>query len=250
MTEGSAPHNGTALEPPQGSALSRVFRVFVKPGEVFRELDRSPTWIWAFVVLIVVSLASQLVVMPRLDMERTIREQVAARGGQQPTEQQIETQVEVAKKFTRFQVFVVPAVSAVAFLILGALYFLGLKAVGSQADFKHTFATVVHAYLPPAVVGAAVTALVAVQRGSFTGAELQRLVKSNLAAFLSPDAPKALLAAAGVIDIFNIWLWVLLAIGLSIVGHVKQSKAVTVVAALWIGWIVVKVGLAFIGSAF
>jgi hypothetical protein len=74
--------------------------------------------------------------------------------------------------------------------------------------------------------------------------ELANLVKASLGAFMSPDTPAWLSAAAGTISIFNIWTVVLLIIGFSAVGKISRGKAAVVTLVPWVVWIVAKAGLA------
>ena len=195
--------------------------------------------------LILVSVGSQVLVMRHLDVAATVREQLASSPrARNMTEEQMDRTVQAAERFAPYQKAVGAVAAPLVLLLIGGVYFLGLKAVGSDAEFKPVFSTTLHAMLPPAVVSAAVMVLIVSQRAMVTGQELARLVKSNLAAFLSPDASKPLVALAGVLDVFNVWTWVLLALGLAIVGRVSRGKAVGVVAGVWGLWILAKVAMA------
>lgn len=229
-----------------GGAVSRVLRVFTEPGAVFRELTATPTWLPPLVVIMVLSVAMQLVIGNRLDLEGTIRQSMAERSssGQQLSDEQLDRMVEMGSKTATIMRWVTPAAVPVMFLVLGGVYFLGLKAVGSTGDYKSIFATVLHANVPPSVLSSLVLGLTVIKRARFTGQELESMVKSNLGAFLPDTLPKPLLKLAGVIDIFNIWQWILLGIGLAVVGKVSRGKAIAVIAVVWGVWALGKMGLA------
>lgn len=139
-----------------------------------------------------------------------------------------------------------PVTVPLMFLALGGLYFIGLKAVGSTAEFKPVFATVLHANVPPMVVSSLVTAAAVLKRASFTAQELEGMVKSNLGALLPDTASKPLVALAGLIDVFNIWQWILLAVGLAIVGRVSRGRVIAILVVIWGVWGLGKMGLAFL----
>jgi hypothetical protein len=229
-----------------GGAVSRLFRVFTEPTAVFHELAATPTWVPPLVFVLVLSVAMQLVVGPRLDMEGTVRQSIAERSqsGQEMSDEQMDRMVEMGSKTGRIMQWLTPVTVPVVFLILAGVYLLGLKAVGSGAEFKPVFATVLHANVPAAVLSSAVLALTAVRRATFTAQELEGMVRSNLGAFLPDTVPKPLVAFARVIDVFNIWQWILLAIGLTIVGKVSRGKVVGVLAVVWGVWALGKMGLA------
>jgi hypothetical protein len=235
-----------AQEAPDG-ALSRVLRVFTQPSAVFTELAASPTWLPPLVLILLLSVGMQLVVGPRLDMEGTIRQSLAERSsGPKMTDEQLDRAVEFGGKIAGVMRWLTPLAVPVMFLMLGGIYFLGLKATGSSAEFKPVFATVLHANVPAAVGSTIVMAAAVLKHASFTAQELEGMVKSNLGAFLPDSVPKPLAALAGIVDIFNIWQWVLLALGLSIVGKVSRGKAIAVIVVIWGVWALGKMGLAFL----
>lgn len=239
-----APDAAAPLAPaPPGGGLPRVFRVFTEPVAVFRELATSPTWLAPLLVIGCVSVATQLLLVPRLDFEATVRQGMSERVSQM-SDEQVNKAVEVGGKMARYSMYASPLAIPVVYLALAGIYFLGLKAMGSLTEYKPVFSTVVHAALPAAVVSSVLLAVVAMQRGSFAAQELERMVRSSLGAWLPPETSKPLLAIAGVLDIFNVWQWVLLVLGLQIVGGVTRAKAVTLVALVWGVWALGKVGLA------
>jgi hypothetical protein len=236
-----------ALEAPSGSALSRVWRVFTQPTAVFTELASTPTWVAPLVLILLLSTGMQLVIGSRLDLEGTIRQSLTERSSTaKMTDEQIDRTVELGKKTAGVTRWLTPVMVPAMFLILAGIYFLGLKAVGSTSEFKPVFATVLHANVPASVVSSLVMAATVIKRASFTAQELEGMVKSSLGSFLGDSVPKPLAAMAGVIDIFNIWQWVLLAIGLAIVGKVSRGKAAGILCVVWGVWALGKMGLAFL----
>lgn len=245
----SASDPTTPIPPAQeagGSAAGRLLRIFTEPTAVFHELAATPTWVLPLVAIIVISLAVQLIIAPRLDMAGTIRQSLSERSesGQQLTDEQIDGMVEMGRKTGGVMRWLAPVTVALVFVIIAGVYFLGLKAVGSSVEFKPVLATVLHAAVPAVLLSSAVTLLVALQRASFTAQELEGMVKSSVGAFLPDGTSKPLVAFAGVIDLFNIWQWVLLAIGLPIVAKVTRGKVVGILAVVWGVWALGKAGMA------
>ena len=56
----------------------------------------------------------------------------------------------------------------------------------------------------------------------------------SLARFMDPDGNPALLALAGRVDLFTIWVTVLLAIGLHVVGKIPKQQAAIAAAITWV----------------
>ena len=56
----------------------------------------------------------------------------------------------------------------------------------------------------------------------------------SLARFMDPDGSPGLLALAGRVDLFTIWVTVLLAIGLHVVGKIPKQQAAIAAAITWV----------------
>ena len=233
-----------------GAAWSRLVRVFYQPSIVFRELRGRATWLPPLLLVMLVTLATQLVVVPRLDLDASVRHAIAQRGNTQTSEQQIEHAVSVARKMAVVSVAVSPLVVPLIFLVIAGIYYLGFRTVTSELDYRPVLSTTLHAAVPAMVLSSAVTAAVVAHRGTVLPDQVGRMVKSSLGALLPASAPKVVLAAAGVIDIFNIWQAVLLVLGFEIVLGVSRRRAVTVVAVVWGVWLLARVGWAALQTAF
>jgi hypothetical protein len=131
---------------------------------------------------------------------------------------------------------------------MAAVFFVMLKLVSSDADYSRTLSTTLHGYWPPTLVQLVLTAVLVQRIGKVPQQELTNVVKANLGAFMGPDSPAWLTAAAGTISIFNIWAVVLLVIGFATVGKISKGKAAAVALVPWIVWIVAKAGLAAVFS--
>lgn len=234
-----------AVTEPKTSGLGRLFGAFFEPSKVFAEISRKPSWVWPVVVLMVVSLAAQLVIAPRFDVEATVREQMA-QSGRQMTQEQLDQAVAFGGTFARIAMYASPVFVPLLFLILAGVYALGLRLAGGEASFGRLFSGVAHAVAPPMLVQSLLMIVVAVQRESLVQSDLENLVRSNVGAWLGPDTHKALVAAASVLDVFNLWQAILVVLALQIIGKIKQSQAIGVVATVWVVWIVIKAGLAFL----
>jgi len=127
---------------------------------------------------------------------------------------------------------------------MAAIFLVMLKIVGSDIDFKQTLSTALHGYWPATLVQLVLTAVLIQRIGKVPQEELANVVKANIGAFMSADAPAWLTAAAGTISIFNIWAVILLIIGFTTVGKISRGKAATAVLVPWGVWIAVKAGIA------
>jgi len=228
---------------PRMGTLSRMFRVFTEPVEVFRDIARRPSWVAILLLMTLLTAGVQLVVVPHLDMEATIRQQMEERG-QEMSQEQLDRIAENAGKFAWIGAGASIAFVPIIMALLAVIYMLGIKLAGSDAGFASTFSAVLHAYWPASVVKSIFVVLLAGRAGKMTAQEMQVLVRSNLGAFLPPEAPHWQQALGSFLDVFNLWTFVLLVLGLSLVGGISRKKAGTVAGLLWLLYVAGKVGLA------
>lgn len=223
--------------------LQRLLAVFYAPGEVFAAIAKKPTWVACLVLLTLIGVGVQLLVLPHVDMEATIRARIE-QSGRELNDQQMDRALEGAQKFAWIGPIASFVMIPIVMLIIGALYLLGVKLAGSDADFLHTFSATLHAYWPAGIVKSVLTLGLLTRVDKLPADEIQQLVKSNAGAFLAADAPRWLSSLASMVDIFNIWTIALVVIGLSTVTGISRKRAGIVTAVLWGAYIAVKVGIA------
>jgi len=229
-----------------GGAAARLVGAFISPGRTFAELAISPTFVLALLVMIVLAFVGHFVITPRIDFEATLRTeiadnpQVAERLPEDRIAETAATQANAAKIWG----YTIPVTVPVMMLVIAGVYFLGLKVVGSTAEFRPVFSGVLHATLPPSAISGVLLSVVASRRGSFAAQELESMVKSNVGAFLDPETPEFFMTLARSIDVFNVWLWILLALALAAVGKVSRGTAAGLVAVVWGLWVIGKAALA------
>ena len=229
-----------------GGAAARLVGAFISPGRTFAELATSPTFVLALLVMVVLAFAGHFVITPRIDFEATLRTeiadnpQVAERLPEDRIAETAATQANAAKIWG----YTIPVTVPVMMLVIAGVYFLGLKVVGSTAEFRPVFSGVLHATLPSSAVAGLLLSVVASRRGSFAAQELESMLKSNVGAFLDPETPEFFMTLARSIDVFNVWLWILLALALAAVGKVSRGTAAGLVAVVWGLWVIGKAALA------
>lgn len=232
---------------PRVGALKRLALAFTSPNEVFADILRRPTWVLCLVVLVAIGVGSQLIVQPHLDLEATIRARMAE-SGREISDEQMDRITAQSKKFALIGPLSALIAAPLVMFIFGGLYFLGLKIAGSEVTFPPVFSGVLHALWPPGVTKAALSVVLIQRVGKVPAQELEHLVKSNVGAFLSADAPRWLASLGTTLDVFNLWTIALLVIGLSTIGRVSRSRSLAVVGTLWVLYLIVKVGWALARS--
>ena len=115
-----------------GSA-QRLVKSFYAPGEVFEDILVKPTWVMALVAMIILTVAAQVIVLPHVDREATLRSRLGDRADE-ITESQIESMLEQSAKITRLIPVITAVVVPIMWAALAGIFFLMLKMVGSETD--------------------------------------------------------------------------------------------------------------------
>ncbi|NOZ94916.1 MAG: YIP1 family protein [Acidobacteria bacterium] len=230
---------------PKMGSFERIYRIFTSPGDVFSDIARKPTWVAILLLTTLLGAGIQFATLPHLDMEATIRASVAQRNPDLDDEQ-IEKLSEKAARFA----WIGPAASVViipiVMLALGGIYLLGIRLAGSETDFAHVFSAMLHAYWPAGLTKGVLFFALLQRAGRLSAEAMNGLVKSNVGAFLPAGAPHWQQALGSIVDVFNLWTFVLVVLGLSIVGGISRKKAGIAAGVLWAFYIAAKVGLAFL----
>lgn len=207
--------------------------IFYAPASVFARRATSGFGLPMLVASLLIGLifmANMGVMQPIMDAEFTRGAAAAMKKNPQITAEQMSQFRGVGEKI------------AVVFAFIGtpiAIFFIGLMVwlVGKLFDAKATLGAALmvasYAYIPKIVAAIA---------GGVMGllsdpASLNGMYKVSLGVgrFLDPDTTSpVLLAILGRMDVFTIWVTVLLAIGLSVTGRIPRSRAAVAGVLIWI----------------
>ncbi|MDB4899389.1 MAG: Yip1 protein, partial [Gemmatimonadetes bacterium] len=145
------------------------------------------------------------------------------------TPERVEMAREMGQKFQKVGVFIILPVTM---FVVGLMLWLCGKLVDARQTLGAALMVTCYAYVPKVLeaVLAGVQALV-LDPSSLNG---RFRLTFGIGRFLDPDATSPiLLALVGRIDLFTIWVTVLLAIGLSVTGKVPRQRAALAAALVW-----------------
>lgn len=231
------------------SSIGRVVGVLFSPTRTFEAIRERPTWLVALVVLVVLGATVGLLLSQKIDWEEVAREQLA-QSNRQLSEEQMERAIEVTEAIGSKMVYLGPLLGGpVVYLLIALLFWVLLKLLGGEFSYKASFATTLHGLMPSAVA-ALLTVPVIMGLGEPDMARVNSgtLLASNLGAFVPEETSHVMRTALASIDVFSIWSLFLLSIGFAVVARVSRAKAATAVVALWIVYILIKVGAAALQS--
>ncbi|MFI5110849.1 MAG: YIP1 family protein [Terriglobales bacterium] len=237
----------TPEAPAPMSALARLTGVLFSPKQTFADIARKPSWVVPILLLTVLSLAVTALLMQKMDWGSFIR-QKAEENPQfaQMSEEQKTSRLEVSEKITPVIVWVAGLAGPGIGALIIVLIYWGAFRLFCSADvrFGAAFGIGAHAFVPSAV--ASLLALVTLALKSRGDVDPERLLATNVGAFLPTDAPKWLQTLGSSLDVFMIWILALFAVGFVTASpkKVKMGTALIVVFGLWGVWVLGKVAWA------
>ena len=229
--------------------LGRLGGVLFDPKPAFADIAARPVRWWVPLLLLsVITVGFILLFSQRVGWERFFQQQFAQnpRTREMPAEQReriIGQQAAVTK-------WVAPVIAPIQFGVLtlvvaGVFLFVFNILAGSQLTFRQVFTVTSYSLLPFAVATLLAMGLMYVQ--SPAEFDLQNPVMSNLGVFFDPVESPVLFALTKSLDVFVIWVLLLLATGFSAAGRrLSWGKAFTWVVGTWVLFVVGRVGWAWV----
>jgi hypothetical protein len=189
----------------------------------------------------VVGTLTYAVAAPKIDLERTIRASIEKSGRSVPAGT-VERQVAFMHKWAPAFTAGVAVVGAAAFFVIALVLWGAAKAMGGDVRYSQMMAIWAHSGLP-SVVGSLVAIPLFLREpdASLTQAAAERVLASNVGAFLDDSAPAALRTLCGSLDVFTFAVLFLLVLGFRRVPGLSRGAATAIPIVLWAVVVVAKV---------
>jgi hypothetical protein len=222
-----------APTPVSASRWEDFVDILYAPASVFARRATSGFGIPMLVVTLLVGgifLATSGALQPMLDAEFTRAMAAKVRSDPSLTPDKVEMARAMGQKFQKIGVFIfIP----VAMFLVGLTLWLCGKFVDAKQTLAAALMVACYAYVPKVLE----SVLGGVQALLLDPASLNGRYRISLGVgrFLDPDTTSPmLLALVGRIDLFTIWVTVLLAIGLSVTGKIPLRRAAIAAAMVWL----------------
>jgi Yip1 domain len=226
--------------------FGRMIGAIFAPKATFESIARRPSWVAPIVLLSLCSLGIVGLFGYRVGWRPFFEKQDASssrleQASAQQQQQTLDAQVKYGPPF----VYATAAITNVlaALLVAAVLWGVFNGLLGAQIGFKTSLGIVTHAWMPGLIL--ALLGIVVLFAKDPSTIDLQNLVASNGAAFVSSDSAKWLVALLTTIDLFSFWYMILMAIGYSSAAPKKLSfgKAFFTIFGLWLAYVLIRVGL-------
>lgn len=230
--------------------LKRIQGVFFEPRPTFEGLAAKPVWIDTLVVILLALIAFNLVVAPYMQRDQLalMKDNAALkeRLGEDSFAKMIERTENPSPASRIMQTFVITPLYAIVAILLQCLFLLILgRFLSTQGTYVQVLSALVHASLIDKLLGNAVRLVLALVRGS-----LMQTSTSLALAFPNLEVTSTLYIVLAQVDIFQIWMFGVLAFGLATILKIGIKKALILSYGLWFLKGLVNIGMGLIGTAF
>ena len=234
------------------SEVERVVDTFVAPTKTFKDILRSASWWLPFVLLVISSVGTAVVVDRKVGFDQVFDNQLRMsqkaqdRMADMAPEQKaraIKMQVTVTKYFSYayFVASITTIMLALYSLILWASFNFGL---GAKTTYGQVFAVTMYAALPYLLISI-LTILALTLGGNAEGYDYKNPVGTNLGYYL-PDAAPWLRGFLSCFDVVKLWSVVLQVVGMAIIAKKTIAQSALVVGIFWlIGVLMATAAMAF-----
>jgi hypothetical protein len=214
------------------NGLATYFKVLYAPGEAFSTLARVPTWGWAAIIGIILTVVATAIGVPAiLHLIQAGQEKAI----QQLPADQAATQRAVLAKVPQALYIALAFVQGLlipwfAWLIGAVVFLIGASLSGGEARFKSAWVCALNLYIIGAV-GAVATYVIVALRGAANVSSSADLYALPSLAMLVPGSVK-LQALLYSFNLVNIWYYIVAVIALEQVMKMSRTAAIVTVLVL------------------
>jgi Yip1 domain len=214
----------------RSSGLATYLKVLYAPGEAFATLARVPTWGWAAVIGIVLTVVATIILAPATTHYAHVAQE--HQFAQMPADQAAAARAAVAK-FPDWLYPVFGTVAAMIFvwifwLIGAAVFAVGAALSGGEAKFSGAWVSALNLYIIGAV-GAIINSIIVFLRGAASVNNSTDLYALPSLALVVHGSPKLTMFLYG-FNVVYIWYYVAAVIALEAV--MKMSRTASIVTVL------------------
>jgi hypothetical protein len=239
-------------QPQQMSEVSRLTGVFFEPKKAFADIAERPRWIVPLVLTLLASLVFVTAISTRIGWDRVVRQQLEQRMATMSQDQRaaVEKTMDLQVKIASISGYAAPIIVVPLSYIIMAGVLLGIASgiMSAGIRFKQMFAIVCYSTLPGLISTA--LSIVVVFLKNPDEFNVQNPLGFNPGAYMDPlTTNKFVHSLATSLDLFVIWIVLLLALGIKAAAGKKLSFA-GALCAVAIPWVVVVFGKAAVSGMF
>jgi hypothetical protein len=241
-------------EQPVGPVLSTgetLTGIFFDPGRVFDSFRVKPRFLIAGLICVLSFLAFNIAYIQKVGYENLVNAEMEMnpRAGDMSPEQRERTISIQMNPVVRGIRYGAPLMNFVVIFALGAvLYMLGAMLMTKQMSYTQALSVWTYSSYPPLLLAMLLNIILVFVNTPTDVANIVRgqtgLVHANLSILVDPTASPVLATALASLDVFALYGLFLAALGMQRVARLKSGAAWTIVIALWLVGLVLRLALA------
>lgn len=237
--------------------FQRLTGVCFEPTKTFEDISRKRSWLGIFLLVSIVALGVNYALQYRMDpvdmalkgyaMSKPFMKKILSAEQIAQAETNVEKQaLQPRSAWSKYSPIVLtPVMMYITYFVLAAILLLAFVIIGAGINLRKSFTATLWAMGPPAIVVSLLSLLfIFVKNPRDLEVVPVYNVMSNLGMLVDSTAHPVLNSLLSSIDLFSLWTIILLSIGFAAMSEKKltAAKAATPVIALWVLWVVVKMG--------
>lgn len=218
----------TPVETIKMNPFQRVLGVIISPEQTMQNLAEKPRILFPIIIQALGMLGLYLLRFPLyMDMLRKGMELGLAQSNTQLTPEQIEASLQMGLGIT---LVAIPLTTLAVWVVVSAVSLGAMKIFKGEGNFKQIASVVGYSYVITLLY-----LVISAVASFFSGTLMLDASLANLTNLVMPDLKGTL--TYGIIrgiDLFTVWYYIVMAIGLTKVGKISKAKAYGVVGVLFI----------------
>src|SRR5690349_20682426 len=134
----------------ENSSFGRLIGVIVAPGKTFRSIAERPTWLVAFLVVVLSPVIPTMIAVPKMDWEGITKAQLERADVQLPQDQ-LDKRIEITEKVGPYFAYAAPIFFGIGLLLFALVFWGAFTLAGGDLGFKRSLAVVSHGMVPVVV---------------------------------------------------------------------------------------------------
>jgi hypothetical protein len=242
--------------PPKLSEGARLIDTFIAPRKTFEDIRQNSSWWVPWLISAILSVAFGAIAAQRIDMVQFTRHQIEQskmrqRQMEQLSPEQQERQIRFGATVTKVAFYVSPVFSLIGGLVIAAVLMAVFNfGFAAEVSFPQAMAIVFYSFLPRGVLALllGVSLLVSGDPNSIDIAG--NPMPTNPGFFMDPQGNKFLYSLASGLDIFALWIVILLGLGFAAASSNRKLQASTTITTMLVIYAVVTLAIAAVKAAF
>ncbi|HVP36271.1 MAG TPA: YIP1 family protein [Terriglobales bacterium] len=221
--------------------FARVFGVFFEPKKVFTFLNNKPSWLFAFLLIVVIGVIVAEITLPQnLLLQKEIVSQ-SPRVASAPGILDKMTEITTVKRISTVISEIIKVFIGLI-LLTSFVYFLCNIILGGDSSYKKVLSIVTYTSFIPTLGAILKTPLILAKNSANVQTSLALLVPEG-------DFTKIRYMLLGAVEIFSIWQLILIALGVTVLYKFSMSKALVATIIGWAILVIIGIGLGVLGMS-